>query len=199
LNWSTLATSSGAYGLKNSYDAAILTFINSGISTSVYGSDHATNSIDCGFSAGEVTPLAILSRLSRLLDEQDIPEENRWVVADPLFWEVMQDENSKIMGVDFSGDEDSRLRNGRITDGLIRGFRCYKTNNVPDGSVVGNTTTGGIVLAGHMSGVSTASQIAETEVLRSQKTFGDIVRGLHVYGRKVLRETALAKCFYRVD
>lgn len=200
LNWETLATSSGAYTLKNDFDDKILTYMaGQALAANVYGSDHATNSIDVGYATNEVSPLAVLSRLSRLLDEQDVPEENRWVVASPLFWEVMADENSKLMGVDFTGDSSSRVRNGKITDGLIRGFTCYKTNNAPIGSTVGVSTTGGVVLAGHMSSTATASQIAKVEKLRSTQFFGDQVRGLHMYGRKTLRTEALAKCFYRVD
>jgi len=50
-------------------------------------------------------------------------------------------------------------------------------------------------LAGHMSAVSTAQTIVNTEVLRSQTSFGDICRGLHVFGAKVLRPEALAKAY----
>ena len=200
INWETLSTSAGAYALKNSYDSAILTYIaGQATSGNTYGVDHATTSIDVGYDAGEISPLGVMSRLSRLLDEGDVPEEGRWFVAAPLFWEVMADENSKLMGVDFTGDGNSKLRNGRITDGLIRGFQCYKTNNAPIGSTVGDSTTGGVALAGHISSTATVSQIAKTEVLRSQDFFGDIVRGLHLYGRKTLRTAAIAKSFYRVD
>lgn len=203
LNWSDLATNSGAYALKNDYDQKILTYMSGqALAANVIGADSATTtgdlssttaSIDLGYAAGEVSPLAVLSRLSRLLDEQDVPEENRWVVAPPEFWEVMADENSKLMGVDFTGDTSSKLRNGRITDGLIRGFRPYKTNNTPAG------TNANIILAGHMSSTATASQINKTETLRSDKFFGDVVRGLHMYGRKTLRSESLAKAFYNVD
>lgn len=200
LNWEALSTSSGAYALKNSYDSAILTYIaGQATSTGTYGADGATTSIDMGYDAGEISPLGVMSRLGRLLDDQDVPEEGRWFVASPLFWEVMADENSKLMGVDFTGDSSSKLRNGRVTEGQIRGFNCYKTNNAPVGSVVGNTTTGGVALAGHISSTATVSQIAKTEVIRSQDFFGDIVRGLHLYGRKALRTAAIAKSFYRVD
>lgn len=203
LNWEALATNSGAYSLKNSYDSAILTYMSGqALAANVIGADSATTtndlssssaSMDLGHAAGEVSPLAVLSRLSRLLDEQDVPEENRWCVAPPEFWEVMADENSKLMGVDFTGDTTSKLRNGRITDGLIRGFRPYKTNNTPSG------TNAGIVMAGHMSSTATASQINKTETIRSEKFFGDVVRGLHMYGRKTLRDESLALAYYNVD
>lgn len=203
LNWESLSTNSGAYSLKNSYDSAILTYMSGqALAANVVGSDSATTSgdlsststsMDLGYAAGEVSPLALLSRLSLKLDEQDVPEENRWLVASPAFWEVMADENSKLMGVDFTGDTNSMLRNGRITDGLIRGFRPYKTNNTPAG------TNASIVMAGHMSSTATASQINKTEVLRSTEFFGDVVRGLHMYGRKTSRPESLALGYYNID
>ncbi len=159
------------------------------------GQDYGTTGtpIDVGYAAGEISPLNVMSRLSRLLDDNNVPEDNRWFVALPEFWEVMADENSKLMGVDFTGDSSSILRNGRVTDGLIRGFKCYKSNNVP---LEGSTT---VVLAGHMSSTATASQIAKTEMVRSNDSFADIVRGLHVYGRKTLRTEALVRSLYQID
>ena len=186
--------------MKNSYDTAILSYISSqATSTGTYGTDAAagttpsTDSIDLGYGSGEVSPLNVMSRLSRLLDDQDVPEENRWFVAPPAFWEVMADENSKLMGVDFTGDSSSKMRNGRVTDGLIRGFECYKTNNMTAG------TTAQVALAGHMSSTATVSQIAKTEALRSTEFFGDVIRGLHLYGRKTLRTESIAKTFYLID
>ena len=55
------------------------------------------------------------------------------------------------------------------------------------------------VLAGHQGSTSTASQIAKTEVVRDTESFADIVRGLHVYGRKVLRTESIAKAFVKLD
>jgi hypothetical protein len=200
INWESMATSSGAYGLKNSYDSAIMSYISGQVtSANIYGTDAAagtdptTDSIDLGYASGEISPLNAMSRLSRLLDDQDVPEENRWFVATPAFWEVMADENSKLMGVDFTGDSSSKMRNGRVTDGLIRGFECYKSNNLTAG------TTAQVALAGHMSSTATVSQIAKTESLRSTEFFGDVIRGLHLYGRKTLRTDAAAKLFYLID
>jgi hypothetical protein len=206
-NWEEMATSSGAYALKNGYDQNVLSYMAGQVSSSspdnVIGSDSATKitdmdtaagSLDLGYGAGELSPLAVMARMSRLLDDQDVPEENRWFVAKPEFWEVMADENSKLMGVDFTGDSSSKLRNGKVTDGQIRGFTCYKSNNVP-----ATTNATGQVMAGHMSSTATASQIAKTEALRSHNFFGDVVRGLHLFGRKTLRTDAMTKAFYTID
>jgi hypothetical protein len=70
----------------------------------------------------------------------------------------------------------------------------YKSNNMPAAS-----TASGIVLAGHMSAVATAQTIVNTEVLRDPTSFGDIVRGLHVHGVKVLRPEALSGAYYTID
>lgn len=192
INWESLATGSAAYALKDAYDAAILLYISGQVpSAADYGTTGSP--IDVGFAAGEVSPLNVLTRLSRLLDDNDVPEENRWFVAKPIFWEVMADENSKLMGVDFTGDANSKLRNGRVTDGLIRGFRVYKSNNTP------LDTATEVGLAGHMSSTATASQIAKTEMIRDNDSFADIVRGLHVYGRKTLRTEALTRVLYSID
>ena len=82
--------------------------------------------------------------------------------------------------------------------GTIRGFRVYKSNNLPylgtgtDTTLsTGSETNFGIVVAGHDSAVATAEQIAKTESFRSPDTFADIVRGMQLYGRKILRSEAL--------
>ena len=70
----------------------------------------------------------------------------------------------------------------------------YKSNNIAAPS-----TAGGKVLAGHISSTATAQTIISTETLRDPSSFGDIVRGLHVYGAKVLRPEALVSAFYGID
>lgn len=192
-NWQSLATSSGAYALKDSFDADILTQVASGtVAGNTYGSTGTPISV--GFAAGRVTPLAVVNRLQRFLDEANVPTDDRWLVADPQFWEQMMDENSRLMAAFFTGDKESKIRNGLVLDGEIHGFKCYKSNNT-----VRSGTTYRTVQAGHMSAVAAASQIAKTEVVRDQDSFADIVRGLHLYGRKVLRPSALALAYYAVS
>jgi hypothetical protein len=70
----------------------------------------------------------------------------------------------------------------------------YKSNNI-----AATSTASGKVMAGHMSSTATAQTITSTEVLRDPDSFGDIVRGLHVYGAKVLRPEAMVSAFYTVD
>jgi hypothetical protein len=203
-NWTELAIGAAAYAIRDDYDSTVLTYMKGQApSANISGSDSATATgditstsagLDLGYDAGEISPLRLMARAARLLDDQNVPEDNRWFVAKPDFWEIMADENSKLLDHDWSRDSDSKLRNGRVTDGLIRGFRCYKSNNMPAASSATNAA-----LWGHMSSTATASQIAKTEVIRSEMTFADKVRGMHLYGRKTLRTEALGISYYIVD
>lgn len=194
VNWESLATASAAYKLKDTYDTEVLLYIQQQVSAAnLYGTSAAP--LDVGFAAGEVSPLSVMNRLSRLLDQNNVPTENRWLVADPVFWEQVSDENSKLL-MDWSNGQDGNkiLRNGLVSPGEIRGFKCYKSNNTPL-----STATVRTVLAGHMSSTATASQIAKTESYRDPNSFADIVRGMHLYGRKVLRTDAIVCAHYTVD
>mgnify|MGYP003145639075 FL=1 len=206
VNFKEVASSSAAYALKDSYDAAVIATMFSGVSSSspdhVLGADNATDlgagvydgtgNIDLGVS-GETDPLDLMARMARLLDEQNVPEEGRWFVGSPDFYEVLGQSASKLLSVDFNAGQGS-IRNGLVSSGKLRGFDMYKSNNIASTS-----NAAGKCLAGHISSTATANTILSTEVLRDPTSFGDIVRGLHVYGAKVLRSEALVSAFYGID
>ena len=207
VNFKEVASSSAAYALKDSYDAAVIATMFSGISSSspdhVLGSDSATDlaagtfdgtgNLDIGLGTSEHDPLDVMARMARLLDEQNVPEEGRWFVASPDFYEVLGQASSKLLSVDFNAGQGA-IRNGLVSSGKLRGFDMYKSNNIASTS-----NAAGKCLAGHMSAVATANTILSTEVIRDPSSFGDIVRGLHVYGAKVLRSEALVGAFYGID
>jgi hypothetical protein len=210
VNFKEVATSSAAYALRDSYDAAVIANMFSGVSSSspdhILGADAAaatqtmgqhqggTNSIDLTGSDGTGTdPLDVMAFMAKLLDEQNVPEEGRWFVAPPAWYEQLSQSGSKLMSVDFNAGQGS-IRNGLVSSGKLRGFDMYKSNNIAAPS-----TAGGKVLAGHISSTATAQTIISTETLRDPTSFGDIVRGLHVYGSKVLRPEALVSAFFTVD
>jgi len=210
VNFKEVATSSAAYALRDSYDAAVIASMFSGVSTSspdhVLGADAAaatqtmgqhqggSNSIDLTGSDGTgADPLDVMAFMAKLLDEQNVPEEGRWFVAPPAWYEQLSQSGSKLMSVDFNAGQGS-IRNGLVSSGKLRGFDMYKSNNIAAPS-----TAGGKVLAGHISSTATAQTIISTETLRDPTSFGDIVRGLHVYGSKVLRPEALVSAFYAID
>tara|TARA_B100001113_G_scaffold310428_2_gene273630 strand:+ start:661 stop:1758 length:1098 start_codon:yes stop_codon:yes gene_type:complete len=154
-------------------------------------------------SGGVSTPLEIINRMARIMDTANVDTEGRWFVADPVFYEILMDENSKFINNDYTDKGTDILRNGKVTNGLIRGFRMYKSNNLPyDQNGPGHTSsTGsehsyGVIIAGHNSAVATAQQINKTETFRSPNTFSDIVRGLQLYGRKILRPESIVTAIY---
>ena len=196
LNWESIATSSGAYALKKKYDANVLAAMISGASTdsNLGTSGSAVTSMTTGDSVSDK-----MSLLSKLLDEGDVPAENRWFVASPTFYEILGKSASKLMDQSIiDSSKESPLRNGKIVQAPIRGFSVYKTNVFAKAGTSGTDTSEPsgssadyYLLGGHMSSSATASHIAKTEVVRDTDSFADIVRGLHVFGRKVLRSGAL--------
>ena len=87
------------------------------------------------------------------------------------------------------------LRNGKVIAGKIMNMDVYMTNNFAASS----TANFFKVLGGHMSSTATANHIAKIEVIRHPETFSDVVRGLHVFGRKVLRDNALVLSHIKID
>ena len=210
VNWKEVASSSAAYALKDAFDEGVIAELFSGVSSSspdhILGADAAaatqtmaqhqggSNGIDLTGSDGTGTdPLDVMAFMARLLDEQNVPEEGRWFVAPPSWYEQLSQSGSKLMSVDYNAGQGS-LRNGLVSSGKLRGFDMYKSNNIAAAS-----TASGKCIAGHISAAATAQAITNTEVLRDPDSFGDIVRGLHVYGADVLRSEALVSAFYSID
>jgi len=196
VNWQTVASDNAAYQLKDAFDVNVLTAIRNGATAAsgAYGTGAAP--IDTGFASGEIDPLDVLARLARTLDDSNVPEENRWVVAKPEFYELLAKTSSKLMSVDYN-QGNGGLRNGLVASGELRGFKMYKSNNVPTPTGSGSPTH--VVMAGHMSAVSCAQSLSTVESLRDNLTFKDIVRGLLVWGRKVLRPEAIALGTIKID
>jgi hypothetical protein len=151
-------------------------------------------------AAGDTHPLTLIARMARLLDQQNVDSQGRWLVVDPVFMEVLKDEDSRLFNADFGG---SGLQNGQIGT-QIHGFRVYQSNNLPSvgtgSSFAGanSNTNYGVIVAGHDSAVATAEQINKTETYRDPDSFADIVRGMHLYGRKILRPEALVNAIYHL-
>jgi hypothetical protein len=146
------------------------------------------------------SPLQVIARMARLLDQQFVDTQGRWLVIDPVFAETMKDEDSRLFNSDFGG---SGLQNGLVINNL-HGFRVYVSNNMPavgTGPAVGNATLQatnyGVLTAGHDSAVATAQQINKTETYRDPDSFADIVRGMHLYGRKILRPEGIVTARYQ--
>ena len=198
VNFESIATSSGAYALKNEYDKNVIAAMVAGVSSSspdhLLGADSGSGQDqDVGFGSSEVDPVDTISKHNRLLNAADVPEENRWFLAGPEFVEQLGQANSKLMS-DTTGNA-TPLRNGKVLSGKIMNMDVYMTNNFAASS----TSNFFKVLGGHMSSTATANHIAKIEVIRHPESFSDVVRGLHVFGRKVLRDNALVLSHISID
>lgn len=216
VNFEALATSSGAFALKRKYDKTVLQAManGAGIAASAVSGTTLTTTAAAATLGTAAAPINIetddaginmMLAMARLLDDESVPEENRWFVAPPIFYEKVFQAGNKIAEVQVTGDGTSPLRNGLATVGTLAGFRCYKSTALNSTGGTDQVTltdasatlavdgSENVVLAGHMSSTSTASHIAKTEVVRSTESFSDVIRGLHVFGQKVLRQEAIVR------
>ena len=146
--------------------------------------------------------LSVITSMAAVLDEQNVPETDRWLLIDPATRQLLMQSN--LAQAQFMGDSTSILRNGRI--GQIDRFTVYVSNNLPRGAAAktwasGDGTEGNAtgtsevkrraLIAGHKSAITFASQMTKMETVRNQNDFGDFVRGLNVFGYAVSKDTAL--------
>ena len=150
-------------------------------------------------SSTTVSPLTVVARMARQMDTANVDSRGRWMVVDPVFIEMLKDEDSRLLNADFGS---SGLQNGLVLNNL-HGFRVYVSNNLPAAGT-GSGTSGtsaqstnyGVIVAGQEEAVASAEQINKVENYRDPDSFADIVRGMHLYGRKILRPEALITARY---
>lgn len=133
--------------------------------------------------------IELITRAGQVLDEQNIPESGRWMIIPA--WMAAMIKNSELKDASISGDAEalgktSIVRNGRL--GIIDRFTLYLSNLLPFETV---TEVEWTIYAGHSHGLTFASQVSKVETLRAESTFGTLLRGLQVYGYKVVDGTAL--------
>jgi hypothetical protein len=128
-------------------------------------------------------------QMGQVLDEENVSETGRWLCLP--FWATTLLKGSDIKDASLSGDSTSVLRNGRV--GLIDRFTIYNSNLLPSYIDGANTTFS--VIAGTTAGLTFATQLTNTESLRAESTFGEIMRGLMVYGHKVVKPEALTTAY----
>lgn len=124
--------------------------------------------------------LDYILNMGQVLDEQNRPETGRFLVLP--YWATTLLKLSDIKDASLTGDGTTPLRNGRV--GMIDRFTIYQSNNLPHYTDGNNEPF--YVFAGVKSGLTFASQLVKTETLRAESTFGNIMRGLQVYGFKVI-------------
>lgn len=138
----------------------------------------------CGYGAGETDPYIALLNAGIDLDEANVPRAGRWAIVPPWFHGyLLMDQRFVGSGAEAA---DARGINGFV--GRAAGFDIYMSNNVP---FVGGPAEFKIVL-GINYATAYAEQINSVEAYRPELRFADAVKGLHLYGARVVYPNALA-------
>jgi hypothetical protein len=171
-----------------------------GVPLSVGSVSAGTGSGSTNTNARKIVDFVIDTGL--VLDEQRVPETGRWIVLPP--WAAAMIKRSAFQQAYLTGDSVSIARNGRL--GMIDRYTIYVSNLLPIGNSGNAAATGTSypVLAttglaageygcyfGHSLGLTFASQMTKTETLRSESTFGTLLRGLQVWGFSVVNPTLI--------
>ena len=171
------AMSESAYALRNTADQFIASTMVAGVKSA-----HTIGSDSEPVVATAETIFDHIIDMGTMLDEANIPEEGRFVVIPPFVHALLEKSNKWQYTETGIGEV---VKNGLV--GRIGGFDVYKSNNVPN-------TAGAKykVIAGHPMATTYAEQVNEVEAYRPEARFADAVKGLHLYGAKVIRPEALA-------
>lgn len=176
INMLEAASSDAAEGMRVAVETDVMSSVVTGATTI---------SAQTTITASNV--LSEILKLSTDLDELNIPEEGRFIVLPPSMISLLK--QSELRQAYLTGDAESPLRNGRV--GMVDRFTVYQSNMLYT-PAAGTDATYTHVLAGHPKAISFASQFTNTETIRLESTFGDAVRGLKVYGSKVVVPDCLA-------
>lgn len=134
-------------------------------------------------AGGTTSVVDLIVDMGTVLDEANVPEADRFLVIPAKMAGLIK--KSELKDASLTGDGTSVVRNGRL--GMIDRFTLYVSHNlfVDSGKYS--------LIAGHKMGFTFASQMTEMESLRAESTFGNIIRGLQVYGYKVVKPEALSQ------
>ena len=125
-------------------------------------------------------------KLGQVLDESTIPETGRWLVIPA--WLAARIKSSTLKDASLSGDGTSMLRNGRL--GMIDRFTIYMSNLLETADGYDDEWP---VLFGTSAALTFAAQFTKMETIRSERSFSNLLRGLQVYGYKVVNGVALGR------
>ncbi len=138
-------------------------------------------------AGGTKSVIDLIVDLGTVLDEANCPEQNRFVVIPAKMAGLIK--KSELKDASLTGDSVSVVRNGRL--GMVDRFTLYVSHNLSTSGSGASMKYN--LIAGHKMGFTFASQMTNMETIRSESTFGNIVRGLQVYGYKVVKGEALAQ------
>ena len=171
------ATRNAAFGMAATMDDYVADLLYAAVNGT--GNDLGAKTADIS----DATAYGILVDLRTTLNRDNVPSQGRWVVVSPEFYAALL-QDSRFIDASASGST-SALRNGFV--GRAAGFDVIESNRTPD-----PTASTYAIIAGHPMAMTFATQISKVEALRLEGAFKDGIRGLQLYGGKVVRPTCLA-------
>jgi hypothetical protein len=180
-----------AFNMADTVDQYIASlYLGAGIDTTNLGTN--TTDLDI-YAAGAGTydhPLGVFTNATRYMDEANVPTSGRWVVVPPwLHQYIKQAQIIDNISGGIKGGVTGAYGNGYI--GSVLGFECYASNNVSKGAAWINSR----VMFGSRDAISFAGQITKIQTAEVEKQFGTMVKGLYVYGAKVVRPDHLLTAY----
>lgn len=179
------AMSEASYALSNKQDQLLAALYTSTSADNAVGSAGSPKTVGTNTGGGDTEAYTILVQAGVLLDNANVPPQGRWIAVPPWFHGLLLlDQRFVSFGTD---PNRAALQNGRV--GMAAGFDIRVSNNVS------NNATTWRPMFGHPMGLTLAEQIVAVEAYRPELRFADAVKGLHVYGYKVVRPAAMGVAY----
>ena len=189
-------TAAAAEDLKVAVDADILSAMLGDAAAANKGTTAGaiSGNLDLGVTTTpealtEANVIEFILRMGQALDEQNAPETGRWLVIPSAMTALLKD--SDLKQAYLTGDSSSTLRNGKV--GVVDRFTIYNSNNLPNGVAGGLAAGEYAIYAGIPSACAFAGQIVKNETLPNPDSFGELMRGLQVYGYKTVKPEGLVE------
>jgi hypothetical protein len=174
------AMTEAAYALSDTADQFLATTLVAGVQTA----NKVNSGTAVAITTGDLAYTNLL-KLAQKLDEANVPSEGRWAIIPPWYHALLLDNNKFVNNANPNVRADAALYNGII--GEAAGLLLLKSNNVPIPAA--NQSS---IVAGTRAASTYAEQISKTEAYRPQSSFADAIKGLHLYGAKVVRPDGIA-------
>lgn len=200
---SDIFANDGSIQLKIAADADMLVTIPTQVDTSNTGNAAGTDSgnIYLGTLAAPLTIIPTgttatttetvvdhVTFMGQALDENNVSDEGRWLVAPPWYINLLKRSDLRIASL--AGDGVSILRNGKV--GVVDRFSIYQSRNIAKNT---SGTTSWSIMFGHSAGLAFAAQIVEAQMIDNPSDFGYLIRGLMVFGFQVIGATYIGTSY----
>ncbi|WP_330478683.1 phage capsid protein [Streptomyces platensis] len=178
----TRAASEAAYKLADATDQYLAGLMTAGAGTALAATDVTSATPGGAYN--------VVLKAKVTLDKANVPQAGRFLIVSPDFYAVLLSDPRFVDASQYGSS--AAVQNGEV--GRVLGFAVMVSNNLPAGTAGTNPEVSNFVVAGHSMATTYAEQISKVEAYRPQSSFSDAVKGLHLYGAKVVRPEALVVC-----